>query len=105
LLVLQLIEDCCREDLQPIEWARAFKAFMDRNVWSVRRLADEVSVAHLSVMHALALLDLPESVQERIGRGDLPLAMAYEVSEVPGVTPRLGKNCTLSCDVRAEVIC
>ena len=34
LLALQLIENCLREDLRPIEQARAFKSLMDRNGWS-----------------------------------------------------------------------
>jgi ParB family chromosome partitioning protein len=80
-LILQLIENCCREDLQPIERAKAFKALVDRNGWSVRRVADEVSCSHVSVVRALALLDLPEAVQEQVERGDLPPATAYEIAK------------------------
>ncbi|MBV8609900.1 MAG: ParB/RepB/Spo0J family partition protein [Singulisphaera sp.] len=82
LLVLQLIENCCREDLQPIERARAFKSLAERNGWSVRRVADEVGCSHVSVVRAMSLLDMPESVQERVAEGDLPPATAYEISKV-----------------------
>src|SRR5206468_5331750 len=39
----QLVENCVREDLKPIEQARAFKALMDRNDWSAIRLAKALS--------------------------------------------------------------
>jgi ParB family chromosome partitioning protein len=83
MLVLQLIENCCREDLQPIERARAFKTLVARNGWSVRRVADEVSCSHVSVVRALSLLDMPESVQEQVAEGNLSPATAYEVSKLP----------------------
>ena len=83
LLILQLIENCCREDLQPIENAKAFKALMDQNGWGVRRVAEEVGCSHVSVVRALALLDLPEAVQEHVAEGNLSPATAYELSKLP----------------------
>src|SRR5262249_19847633 len=41
LLQEQLVESCLREDLRPVEQARAFRALMDANGWSARRVADE----------------------------------------------------------------
>jgi ParB family chromosome partitioning protein len=83
LLALQLVENCVREDLRPIEQARAFRALVDRNAWTVRQLADELNISHVSVVRALALLDLPAPVQDRVEVGDLPAATAYEISKVP----------------------
>jgi ParB family chromosome partitioning protein len=82
ILQEQLVENCLREDLQPIEQAQAFQALMDANGWSARRVADELSLANSTVIKALALLDLAPAVQERVGAGELSPAAAYEVSKL-----------------------
>ncbi len=46
LLAIQLIENCLREDLKPIEQAKAFKALMERNGWTVRQVAQELAIDH-----------------------------------------------------------
>jgi ParB family chromosome partitioning protein len=83
LLALQLVENLMREDLRPIEQARAFRSLMDLNGWSVRQLARELAIDHTGAVRALALLELPESVQSSVERGTLPPATAYELSKVP----------------------
>ena len=42
LLAMQLVENLLREDLQPVEQAKAYRALMTANVWSVRQLAREL---------------------------------------------------------------
>src|SRR6185312_14309369 len=63
ILQEQLVENCLREDLQPIEQAQAFRALMEANGWSARRVADELSLANSTVIKALALLELAPDVQ------------------------------------------
>jgi ParB family transcriptional regulator, chromosome partitioning protein len=82
LLALQLVENALREDLKPIEQARAFKALMDRNGWSTRQVAAELAITQSNVVRALALLDLPASVRDQVEQGTLPPATAYEVSKL-----------------------
>lgn len=82
LLALQLVENCLREDLQPIEQAKAFKALMDKNGWSGNQTAKALGVAQPTVVRALALLELPEPVQEQVERGALAPATAYEIGKV-----------------------
>jgi ParB family chromosome partitioning protein len=82
LLALQLVENCLREDLRPIEQAKAFKTLMDRNGWSGNQAAKALGIAQPTVVRALALLDLPEPVQERVEQGTLPPATAYEIGKV-----------------------
>jgi ParB family chromosome partitioning protein len=84
LLSLQLIENCLREDLKPIEQARAFRTLMDRNGWSTHQAARELGVPQSSVVRAVALLELPAPVQEEVEQGALSPATAYEVSKLPG---------------------
>lgn len=81
LLALQLIENCVREDLAPIEQAKAFRALMVQTGWSGNRLAQELGIAQSSVVHALALLELPTEVQSQVEQGELPASTAYEISK------------------------
>jgi ParB family chromosome partitioning protein len=82
LLAIQLVENCLREDLRPIEQARAFRALMDRNGWSARQVARELAIDHTGVARALALLELPAPVQDQVEQGALAPATAYELSKV-----------------------
>lgn len=79
---LQLVENLVREDLRPVEQAKAFRAIMDLNGWSTHDVARELAVDQSSVVRALKLLDLPPTVQEQVEQGTLPPATAYEVSKL-----------------------
>jgi ParB family chromosome partitioning protein len=82
LLAIQLIENCLREDLKPIEQAKAFKALMERNGWSARQVARELSIDHTGVARALALLMLPRDVQEAVEAGQIAPRTAYELTKI-----------------------
>ena len=82
LLAVQLIENALREDLKPIEQARAFQILMERNHWSTRQLATELAMAQPQVVRALALLNLPQEVQEHVEQGVLAPATAYEIGKL-----------------------
>jgi ParB family chromosome partitioning protein len=78
----QLVENCLRTDLRPVEQARAFRALIDRRGWSYRQLAERLHIAPASVARALALLDLPSDLQGRVEAGELAPSVAYEVSRL-----------------------
>ncbi|MBV8266921.1 MAG: ParB/RepB/Spo0J family partition protein [Planctomycetaceae bacterium] len=82
LLAVQLIENCLREDLKPIEQAKAFKALMEQNGWSARQVARELAIDHTGVARALALLTLPEAVQDDVEAGRIAPRTAYELSKI-----------------------
>ena len=82
LLALQLIENCLREDLKPIEQALAFRKLMERNEWSARQLARELALTQSTVARALSLLDLPEPVQHMVDEGTIAPATACEVGRL-----------------------
>jgi ParB family chromosome partitioning protein len=82
ILEEQLIENCVREDLKPIEQARAFKQLMERSGLSFRELADRLRLSHAAVHRAVSLLDTPEPVQEMVAAGALPPSAAYEISKL-----------------------
>jgi ParB family chromosome partitioning protein len=84
LLAIQLVENALREDLKPIEQARAYRQLMDRNGWSTRQVAKELSIAQPQVVRALALLNLPGAVQDQVEQGALAPATAYEIGKLGG---------------------
>lgn len=84
ILELQLIENCLREDLRPVEQAKAFRTLMDRNGWTGERLAEKLHISNPSVFRSLALLKLPSPVQDQVEAGKLAPSVAYEVSRIKG---------------------
>ncbi len=82
LLAVQLVENALREDLRPVEQARAYRRLMDARGWSARQLADELSVGHPAIVKALALLKLPDSAQALVEDGTIPPSVAYEASKI-----------------------
>ncbi len=82
VLEQQLIENLLREDLKPIEEARAFSTLMELNGWNGKELATGLHVSASRVSRALALLDLPEEIQSRVEAGELAARSAYELSKL-----------------------
>jgi ParB family transcriptional regulator, chromosome partitioning protein len=82
LLEDQLIENCLREDLKPIEQARAYRALLDGQGVSLRVLAERLNVGHASIARALALLDLPAEIQAEVEAGRIAPATGYQLVKV-----------------------
>jgi ParB family transcriptional regulator, chromosome partitioning protein len=82
ILEEQLIENCLREDLKPIEQAHAFQTLMRTKNWSGKELAEHLHLHPSSVTHALALLELPADIQEKVSEGQLAPTVAYEVTKI-----------------------
>ena len=76
----QIIENCLRENLAPLEQATAFQALMDANGWSARRLAEELHISHQTVIRAVGLLELPAEVRDRVESGELSPRAAAEIA-------------------------
>lgn len=83
ILEQQLIENCLREDLQPIEEAKAFASLIELNGWTSKQVAEALRVHPSRVSRALALLKLPEEIQEQVTAGEIPARSAYEISKLP----------------------
>jgi ParB family chromosome partitioning protein len=82
LFQMQILENAMREDLSPIDQARAYRALMDQNGWNVSRVAAAVHVNPGTVTRALALLDLPEEIQNAVHNGWIPASSAHELARV-----------------------
>jgi ParB family chromosome partitioning protein len=89
ILTDQLVENCLREDLKPIEQANAYKALMDRRGWSYRELAEFLHISKGTISKAVSLLSLPEPVQELVEEGTLSPHTAYEVSRLNDASEQL----------------
>ena len=83
ILEQQLIENCLREDLQPIEEAQAFASLMTLNGWTAKNVAEALRVHPSRVSRALALLRLPDEIQEQVNAGQISTRSAYEISKLP----------------------
>jgi ParB family transcriptional regulator, chromosome partitioning protein len=102
----QLVENCLRSDLKPMEQARAFRTLIDRRGWSYRRLAESLHIAPASVVRALALLELPTALQDRVEGGELAPSVAYEVSKLEdsGDQTKVAARAVAENLSRAEVV-
>jgi len=99
ILQHQLIENCLREDLQPIEEARAFAKLIAMNRWTRAQLAEALRIAPSKVSRALALLKLPADVQDQVTAGAISARSAYELSKLKGDRARR-KLAQHACDRR-----
>jgi ParB family chromosome partitioning protein len=82
LLEDQLVENALREDLKPIEQARAYRALLNARSLSQRELAERLQIGHASIARALALLELPVTIQESVDQGRIAPNTAYEISKI-----------------------
>jgi ParB family chromosome partitioning protein len=70
-LELALVENLQREDLDPIEAARAYRQLMDEFAFSQEDLATRVGRARSTVANTLRLLELHQAVQDAIVEGHI----------------------------------
>ena len=82
LLEDQLIENCLREDLKPIEQARAFKSLLATQNLSQRQLAERLQIGQATIAKALALLGLPETIQASVDAGEIGPDAAYQLTRI-----------------------
>jgi ParB family chromosome partitioning protein len=82
-LLLALVENVAREDLSPVEEARAYAVLMDEFDLSLGEVAERVGRSKSSVSNRLRLLELPADVLSLVERGQLSEGHARAVLAVP----------------------
>lgn len=110
-LELAVIENLQREDLNPIEMARAFARLQDEFRLTQREIATRLGKSREVVANTLRLLDLPSNVQNAIERGEITESHGRLLLTVddPAIRERLfqdliaNKLSTRELRVRAEV--
>jgi ParB family transcriptional regulator, chromosome partitioning protein len=82
-LLLGLVENVAREDLSPVEEARAYAVLMDEFGLSLGEVADRVGRSKPTVSNRVRLLELPDDVLELLARRELTETHARAVLGVP----------------------
>ena len=76
MMEISLIENIQREDLNPIEEARAYRVMMDQFHLTQEEISRKVSKDRSTVANLLRLLRLPPEVQDRLYDGDISMGHA-----------------------------
>jgi ParB family chromosome partitioning protein len=82
-LLLGLVENVARENLSPVEEARAYASLIDEFELSLGDVAERVGRSKASVSNRVRLLDLPEEVLWMLVRGELTEGHARAVLALP----------------------
>jgi ParB family chromosome partitioning protein len=82
-LLLALVENVAREDLSPVEEARAYALLIDAFDLSLGDVAERVGRSKPTVSNRIRLLDLPDDVLAMVERGELSEGHARAVLAVP----------------------
>jgi ParB family chromosome partitioning protein len=82
VLEIALIENIQRENLNPLEEARAYRRLMDEFGLTQEQVADKVAKDRSTVANTLRLLQLPDEVKEQIVRGNLSAGHARTLVNV-----------------------
>jgi ParB family chromosome partitioning protein len=83
-LLFALVENVAREQLSPVEEARAYAVLMDEFDLSLGDVADRVGRSKPAVSNRVRMLELPEDVLGMVERGQLSEGHARAVLSVPG---------------------
>jgi ParB family chromosome partitioning protein len=82
-LLLALVENVAREQLSPVEEARAYAVLLDEFTLSLAEVAGRVGRSKPAVSNRVRLLELPEDVLELVDAGTLSEGHARAVLAVP----------------------
>jgi ParB family chromosome partitioning protein len=77
-----LISAIQREDLKPVEKARAIKSLMDEASWNATEIARHLGITSVAVSRSLALLALPPAILSQVEGGIIPAATAVELVRI-----------------------
>jgi ParB family transcriptional regulator, chromosome partitioning protein len=84
LRVAQLVENIQREDINPVDMARALQSLMDDHDWTQVRLSEELGIERTKVVKALSVINkLPAEVVEMVETGAMPMSTAHELTKLP----------------------
>ena len=82
-LLLGLVENVAREQLSPVEEARAYAVLIDEFGLGLGEIAERVGHSKPAVSNRVRLLELPENVLAMVERGELTEGHARAVLAVP----------------------
>ena len=94
-LELALIENIQREDLNPIETAKAYRYLAETFDFSHEEVAAKVGKDRSSVTNLLRLLNLPEEIQKDVAAGTLSMGHARALLGIPDRAAQLAARATV----------
>jgi ParB family chromosome partitioning protein len=86
--IFGLVENLHREDLNPIEKARAFKKVQELCEGNQEEVGRQVGLDRSTIANFLRLLELPAEVQAYVSRGTLSMGQARALLGLPDETER-----------------
>ena len=78
-LIIALIENIQREDLNPVEEARGFERLMEEFNFTQEEVSKKVGKARSTVANTLRLLDLPDEIQAALADGVISAGSARAI--------------------------
>jgi ParB family chromosome partitioning protein len=81
-LLRQMIINCQRKDLTSGEQGKTIRRLMDETGWSASQVAGRLGFSKATVSRLLSVLELPESIQERVNSGEIPLSAVGTLARV-----------------------
>ena len=81
-LELALIENIQRQDLNPIEQARAYQYLIDKFHLTQERISEILGKARVTITNTLRLLNLPQEIQEEMRAGRVSFAHGRALLEI-----------------------
>ncbi len=82
-LTIALIENLQREDLDPIEEAKAYKILISRFRLKQQEIAEKVGKDRATIANSLRLLNLDEKIQQAISKGNISVGHAKVLLGAP----------------------
>ncbi len=89
MMELALIENIQREDLNPIDEAKAYQALIDKVGLTHDQLSERVGKQRSSITNSLRLLSLPPEVKDMVSRGTLSAGHARALLGIEGAGDQL----------------
>ncbi|GAF78946.1 unnamed protein product [marine sediment metagenome] len=89
MLELSLVENIQRQDLNPMERARAYKRLMRSLSITQDEAARRVGVSRATVANFVRLLDLPDVIQEHVSRGTISMGHARAILAIKDPSKQL----------------
>ncbi len=78
-LELSIIENIQRENLNPVDQAKAYKRLQDEFDMTQEKVADTIGKNRATVANILRLLNLPAKIQEYVSRGTISMGHARAI--------------------------
>ena len=78
-LEISIIENIQRENLNPIDQAKAYKRLQDEFSMTQEKVADTIGKDRATVTNILRLLNLPTKIQEYVSRGTISMGHARAI--------------------------